>query len=153
MTKYFYPGEHPRRLQTKSGWRRLGWALKPDAQPSETLRTEWGKSPLYDYDQVTPLRGDKARERREDFMFAYLRKVTERLAGEWANQQPRASDEEIQDKAICCALDWYQDVFFIQELSEDAFRHALYRLLVLAFELAALKALGKPYEDYAYNDL
>lgn len=152
MSKH-YPGEHPRRLQTKSNWQRLGWILKPDAAAFETLVTEWGRFDLYDYDQTIPIKGDKARERREDFMFAYLRKVTERLATEWALQHPGVTDEEIQDHANTCNLEWYMSVFFIQELSEDAFRHALYRLLVFAFEVAALKALGRTYEDYAYNDL
>lgn len=152
MSKH-YPGEHPRRLQTKSNWRRMGWTLKPDATAYETLVTEWGKFALYDYDQTLPLKYDKARERREDFMFAYLRKVTERLASEWALAHPSATDEQIQDKAISCNLEWYMSVFFIQELPEEAFRLRMYPQLVFAFEVAALKALGRAYEDYAYNEL
>lgn len=152
MSKY-YPGEHPLRLQTKSGWHKMGWTLKPGAASYDIVRSEWGKFDLYNYDQVEPLSGHKARERREDFMFAYLRKMTESLASQWSSEHPHASDDEIQDKAICCTLDWYQDVFFFKDITEDVFQQRLRPQLVFTFELQALKCMGKTYEQYAWNDL
>lgn len=143
---------HPAYLQTRQGWKTMGWKLKPDAKASGRVRLEWGTFSVYHYDQTLPITGRQARERRLDFMFLYLRGCTQRLARQWAANHPAASDEDIQDQASQCSLLWYQGVFFIEALTDTDFQNSLRPQLVLAYELAVLAACLRTYTDYTYND-
>lgn len=155
MTRYDV-GEHPARLQTRTGWVNLGWRVRGDGAPSgDDLKTPYRKGfyPLYDYSAVEPMKGQAALERRRGFMLQYLDAVARRAGGEWVNHHALIgliSDEMIQDQAIAYPGNG-EGIFFADQIATIPAQMLADRR-VWAFELGALEAVGKPYSNYRYNE-
>lgn len=148
----------PANLQTKSRWKEMGYQVKPDAVARpEVLQTQYGKFAVYHYSDVTPIPGEKARARRQDFQLQYLAGIVRRIGSEWALAQPIAAlvtDDQIFNMAyegMWRGLS-FNTVFFHVEI-ELIHRNLLYDRMRFVFELAALKALGRTYDQYTYNEL
>lgn len=147
----------PATLQTKSRWNQIGYQVKPDAAARpEELQTQYGHFQVYHYCDVTPIPGDKAMLRRRDFQLTYLGGIVRREASEWALAQPIAAlvtDDQIFDMAYegqWVKRDWTR-IFFHAEIDLIP-RNLLYDRMRWNFELAALKALERGYDQYSYNE-
>lgn len=144
----------PARLQTRSGWIALGWRVVEPARPEGSLKTNYQKylRPVFDYQDVIPIPGAKALDRRIDFMLAYLDGVMRKQGESWMNGHVLVglvTDEDIADTAAYHPIPLAK-VFFAREVGSIPEKQFAQRA-VWAFEEGALKAQGRTFAEYAYS--
>ncbi len=137
----------PMTWNTRSRWKQYGWRVIPRSPACATLYNAHGKNcPLFNKDQLEPIAGAKAAQRRAALAYSMARGQIRKLATDWFIEKPPANDDILQDDAIAASmgefLDWWNQPIELNQSRRDMLR--------FEFEKEVCRLMGRDYADYAY---